>query len=145
MGVQPAPLLAVRRPEQPSEMAGPASGLLSRTADSRSIQAGSRFKKRGDCSPLLNQLPGEIAPDKFVSQGADFTGVIGLLLISFAADQFAGYGIDPNVDLPRAAAIAVPPRIRTCCTADWLIWLVGYAIETSSTGVFSCGPWGASD
>src|SRR5438445_659167 len=43
----------------------------------------------------LNQLPWEFAKDQFGSQGADFIGVMGALMVRSAKDQFRAYLIDP--------------------------------------------------
>jgi len=42
----------------------------------------------------LNQLPWDLAKDQFGTQGADFIGVMGALLIRATKDQFQAYGID---------------------------------------------------
>ncbi len=39
----------------------------------------------------LNQLPWELAKDQFGSQGADFIGVMGALIVRAAKDQFRAY------------------------------------------------------
>src|ERR1700722_18257264 len=51
-GMQSACLPAVAPPEEPSVVGGPASGLLCRTPDSGSNQAGSSPKMRCDCLPF---------------------------------------------------------------------------------------------
>ena len=43
----------------------------------------------------LNQLPWDLAKDQFGTQGADFIGAMGTLLIRSAKDQFRAYVIDP--------------------------------------------------
>ena len=43
----------------------------------------------------LNQLPWEFAKDQFGSQGADFIGVMGALILRTAKDRFHPYLIDP--------------------------------------------------
>ena len=61
--------------------------------DQRSAQ------KKPEPEPLrlpapLNQLPWAVAKDQFGTQGADFIGVMGALLLRFAKDQFVAYVID---------------------------------------------------
>ena len=60
----------------------------------------------------LNQLPWDIAQDQFGSQGADFIGVMGALLIRFAQDQFVGYVFDSNGDLSHAVGMAAQPQLE---------------------------------
>jgi hypothetical protein len=43
----------------------------------------------------LNQLPWEFAKDQFGSQGADFIGVMGALILRTTKDEFSPYLIDP--------------------------------------------------
>lgn len=49
--------------------------------------------------PPLNRLPWDIAQSEFESQGADFIGVMGALLLRNAQSQFRAY----LADLPRLA------------------------------------------
>lgn len=54
--------------------------------------------------PPLNQLPWAVAKDQFGTQGADFIGVMGALLVRNAKDQFRAYVVDSAGDsgaLPR--------------------------------------------
>src|SRR5580700_9162786 len=44
----------------------------------------------------LNQLPWDIAKDQFGSQGADFIGVMGALIVRAAKDQIRPYLPDPK-------------------------------------------------
>src|ERR1700675_3094262 len=57
--------------------------------------------------PPLNQLPWEFAKDQFGSQGADFIGVMGALILRTAKDQCSPYRIDPT-GLP--GALPPPPE-----------------------------------
>ena len=43
----------------------------------------------------LNQLPWNVAKDQFGTQGSDFIGVMGALMVRTAKDQFKPYLIDP--------------------------------------------------
>jgi hypothetical protein len=52
----------------------------------------------------LNRLPWDIAQSEFESQGADFIGVMGALLLRNAQSQFRAY----LADLPRLAD-TLPP------------------------------------
>ncbi len=54
----------------------------------------------------LNQLPWDVAKDQFGTQGADFIGVLGALIIRTAKDQFRSY----RIDSPRlAGTLPLPP------------------------------------
>ena len=55
----------------------------------------------------LNQLPWDFAKDQFGSQGADFIGVMGGLMIRIAKDQIRPYLVDPT-----RLAGALPPAPR---------------------------------
>ena len=46
--------------------------------------------------PPLSQLPWDVAKDQFGSQGADFIGVMGALIIRKAKDQILPYLADPK-------------------------------------------------
>jgi len=63
--------------------------------------------------PPLNQLPWDLAKDQFGSQGADFLGVMGALLLRCAKDQFSAHQLDsmrvPGALPPSAAQDQSPP------------------------------------
>jgi len=59
------------------------------------------------CRRALNQLSWEIAKDQFGTQGADFIGVMGALMIRSAKDQFRAYFIDPT---RLSGTLPAPPR-----------------------------------
>jgi hypothetical protein len=44
----------------------------------------------------LNQLPWDVAKDQLGSQGADFIGVMGALIVRAAKDQIRSYLLDPT-------------------------------------------------
>jgi hypothetical protein len=55
----------------------------------------------------LNQLPWDVAKDQFGSQGADFSGVMGALIVRLAKDQIRRYPVDSK---RLANALPPPPR-----------------------------------
>jgi ParB/RepB/Spo0J family partition protein len=55
----------------------------------------------------LNQLPWDVAKDQFGSQGADFIGVMGALIVRLAKDQIRPYLIDPT---RLASPLPTPPQ-----------------------------------
>ena len=68
--------------------------------------------------PPLNQLPWDIAKDQFGSQGADFIGVMGALIVRTAKDQIRPYLAEPKAvpgTLPPPAQKTSPdlPHTRT--------------------------------
>ena len=99
-------------------MCGSASGLLSRTPDSESKQAGSPQKALRLASPL-NQLPWDIAQDQFGAQGADFVGVMGSILVRFAQEEFTVYCIDSNADPYQIGRDRGVLPFRVCCKVEW--------------------------
>jgi len=48
--------------------------------------------------PPLSKLPWDIAQDEFGSQGADFLGVMGTLILGAAQDEIRGYLSDSAMD-----------------------------------------------
>jgi len=132
-GMQSSCLPAVAPPEEPSGVGGPASGLLCRTPDSGSNQAGSPQKALRLPSPL-NQLPWDIAQDQFGAQGADFIEVMGALLVRLAQDQFASYSIDSNGDPYQVGGMEAQYQLESAAEWSGGGGQAGYASGISSTG-----------
>ena len=70
-----------------------------------------RATQREDPEPLrlpapLNQLPWNFAKDQFGTQGSDFIGVLGALMIRTAKDQIRPYLVDPS-GLPGALPLSL--------------------------------------
>ena len=90
--------------------------------------------------PPLNQLPWDLAKDQFGTEGADFIGVLGGVLLRAAKDQFLAYISD---SMKLSGTLPVPPEktspdfVHTEARTD------GHATGISPTGAAMGAPAGA--
>ena len=78
----------------------------------------------------LDQLPWDLAKDQFGPEGADFIGVMCLLLLHLTKDQSARYPIDPNRVTGNNPPAAQKTRSQPAHTGT----------RATSAGISSTGP-----
>jgi len=83
--------------------------------------------------PPLSQLPWDLAKDQIGSQGSDFIGVLGALILRAAKDQFKAYLLDST---SLSGALPATPEKTRSGPAD----TETRAAPDAATGVSSTGP-----